>query len=55
MIYNANGGTIKEEATFIDTGLVINGVYKVIEEAHSHQLYLPGLAAGGWKDARAAR
>ena len=28
---------------------------KAIYNANAHQLYLPGLAAGGWKDARAAR
>ena len=49
VIYNANGGTIKEEATFIDTGLVINGVYTVIAEkpTRTNYTFLGWLLADG--------
>ncbi|MEI3347238.1 MAG: InlB B-repeat-containing protein, partial [Dysosmobacter sp.] len=45
VIYNANGGTIKGEAIFTDTGLVINGVYTVIAEKPTRTNY----TFPGWK------
>lgn len=49
MIYDADGGTIKGEAIFTDTGRVINGVYTVIAEkpTRTNYTFLGWLLADG--------